>query len=157
MDRPINQVFLGGDSFHSLDSLDVQIQNMEMYRNKLQQLKALQNTQSSIKLIWDDIDNEIKPLTIDQKKKLFENNDYVELYTKLNELVQIELLNLVKAKIESTQEGKDLLEQQLKLVKKLKNTIIQETNKELELFKKFKDFSKLNPEVTYEEFIKAQM
>ena len=72
-------------------------------------------------------------------------------------MVQSELLNLVKGRIESTQEGKDLLQRQLKIVKKLKGKIIQETNREMEMFRKFREFSKQHPEVTYDEFIKANI
>ena len=157
MNRPINQVFLGSDPYHTLDDIDIQIQNMENYRNKLQQLKALQAQQTPIKLIWDDIDAEVRPMSEEQKKRMFDDAEYVETYTKLNEMVQIEILNLVKSKIESTTEGKELLSQQLKIVKRLKSEIINETNREMEMFKRFKEFSKLNPGVTYEEFIKASM
>jgi hypothetical protein len=157
MNRPINQVFLGGDPYHTFDDIDIQIQNMENYRNKLQQLKALQTQQTPVKLIWDDIDAEVRPMSDEQKKRMFDDAEYVETYTKLNEMVQIEILNLVKAKIENTTEGKELLSQQLKIVKRLKSEIINETNREMEMFKRFKEFSKLNPGVTYEEFIKASM
>lgn len=157
MNRPINQVFLGGDSYHTLDDIDIQIQNMENYRNKLQQLKALQAQQTPVKLIWDDIDAEVRPMTDEQKKRMFDNAEYMETYIKLNEMVQNELLNLVKVKIENTSEGKELLSHQLRIVKKLKSDIINETNREMEMFKRFKEFSKLNPEITYEEFIKANI
>lgn len=157
MNRPINQVFLGSDPYHTFDDIDIQIQNMENYRNKLQQLKALQAQQTNVKLIWDDIDAEVRPMTDEQKKRMFNDAEYVETYSRLNEMVQNEILNLVKAKIENTQEGKELLTQQLRIVKRLKSDIISETNKEMELFKRFKEFSKLNPGVTYEDFIKANM
>lgn len=156
MNRPINQVFLGSDPYHSLDDLDLQIQNMENYRNKLQQLKVLQS-QAQQKLVWDEIDAEVRPMTDEQKRKMFENTEYVEVYSKINEMVQNEILNLVKAKIENTPEGKELLSQQLKIVKQLKSNIINETNREMEMFKRFKDFSKMNPGITYEDFIKANM
>lgn len=157
MNRPINQVFLGSEPYHSLDDIDVQIQNMENYRNKLQQLKALQAQQNPVKLIWDDIDAEIRPMSEEQKKRMFDDAEYVEVYSKLNEMVQTEILNLVKGRIESTVDGKDLLSRQLKIVKRLKSDIINETNREMEMFKKFKEFSKVNPGITYEEFIKASI
>ena len=157
MNRPINQVFLGSEPYHSLDDIDVQIQNMENYRNKLQQLKALQVQQNPVKLIWDDIDAEIRPMSEEQKKRMFDDAEYVEVYSKLNEMVQTEILNLVKGRIESTVDGKDLLSRQLKIVKRLKSDIINETNREMEMFKKFKEFSKVNPGITYEEFIKASI
>jgi hypothetical protein len=157
MNRPINQVFLGSEPYMPLDDIDIQIQNMENYRNKLQQLKAMQTQQTNVKLIWDDIDAEIRPMSDDQKKRMFDDVEYVETYTKLNELVQNELLNLVKGKIENSIEGKELLSRQLRIVKRLKSNIINETNREMEIFKKFKEYSKMNPGVTYEEFIKDKM
>jgi hypothetical protein len=157
MNRPINQVFLGSEPYHSLDDIDIQIQNMENYRNKLQQLKALQVQQNPVKLIWDDIDAEIRPMSEEQKKRMFDDAEYVEVYSKLNEMVQTEILNLVKGRIESTVDGKDLLSRQLRIVKRLKSDIINETNREMEMFKKFKEFSKVNPGITYEEFIKASI
>lgn len=155
--RPINQVILGGDPlFNPIDSLEAQIQNAELYRQRLQQLKSIQ-TSTPVKLIWDDIDAEISPLSDEQKQLLLQDSEYAETYIRINELVQIELLNLVKNKIENTEEGKELLNKQLKTIKKLKSSIIKETNREMELFKKFKEYSKMNPSVTYEEFIKANM
>ena len=69
-------------------------------------------------------------------------------------MVQAEVLNLVRGKIEASEDGKHLLEEQLKLVKLLKSKIVEVTNKEMELFKAFKEASKTNPNLTYEEFLK---
>ena len=68
-----------------------------------------------------------------------------------------EILSLVKGRIEATPEGKELLQRQLKIVRSLKSKIIQDTNREMEMFRKFREFSKAHPEVTYDEFIKANM
>ena len=50
---PVNQVILGGDSmFNSnLDDLDVQIQRMEAYRQKLKQLKEKRSNMSWLYVI----------------------------------------------------------------------------------------------------------
>ena len=151
---PINQVILGGNPIvDNLDSLDIQIQKMEEYRKQLQRLKNQQvPTQQS--LIWDSIDAELSPMSDEQKEKLFSDSEYATIYNRLQMIVQAELLNLVKARIESTQEGKDLLEAQLKLTRKLKSQIIEDTNKEMQLFNKFKEFSRTNPGITYDEFLR---
>lgn len=157
---PVNQVILGGDSmFNSnLDDLDVQIQRMEAYRQKLKQLKESQQQQPIQKsLIWDQIDAEITPMSSGQKNRLLNNADYVDTYNELQSIVQVELLNLVKAKIENTEKGKELLSKQLKIVKKLKTKIIEDTDREMELFKKFKEYSKKHPDTSYDEFIKENM
>lgn len=157
MNAPINQVILGGDPMlTSIDNMDSQIQMMEKYIKRLQQQKRMQSEQNK-SLIWDEIDNEVKPMTDEQRNVLFMDEDYVEVYTKIQGIVQAKLLNLVKGKIESSPEGKELLQSQLKIVKKLKSKIVQETNREMEVFRKFREFSKNNPEVTYEEFIKQNM
>lgn len=152
---PVNQVFLGSDPMmSSLEDLDMQIQRMEAYRNKI---KQMQNKPQVTKLIWDEVDAEVSPMTEEQKARLFQNEDYVMNYNEIQALVQMEILNLVKGRIESTERGRELLSSQLKIVKKLKTKIIDDTNKEMELFKRFKEFSKTNPTVTYEEFIKSNM
>lgn len=157
---PINQVIVGGDPLlgNSIvgNSIEEQLQLLEKYKQNLEVAKQMQqNVQHKTqKLIWDDIDVEVTSLSDEQKEKLFLDEDYQEIYSKLQLLVQSELLNLVKTKIENTNDGKELLQNQLKLVKKLKAKIIQETNKEIETFKKFREFSKSNPGITYEDFIK---
>lgn len=154
---PINQVILGNpDPMSSLNDIDAQMQMMDNYRAKLQQLKAVQNQQVP-KLIWNDIDAEINSLSDEQKQCLFQNEEYVNIYTQIQSIVQTELLNLVKSKIESTQEGKELLQRQLNTLRKLKVKIVEDTNREMELFKRFKEYSSKNPGVTYEEFLKSNV
>lgn len=154
---PINQVILGNDPLlNNLDDLDNQLKKMELYKQKLQQLKEMQDSTTK-QSIWDDIDREISPMSDEQKNKLFQNDEYVEVYTKLQSIVQTELLGLVKGKIENTEVGKDLLTKQLKIVRELKSKIINDTNMEMELFKKFKEYSKDHPTASYEEFLKNNL
>ena len=164
---PVNQVILGGGdpllgSSVVGNSLDEQLQLIEKYKQNLEAAKQLRQQAQPIqqptqRLIWDEVDAEITPMTDEQKAMLLQDEDYVDTYTKIQTMVQNEILNLVKSRIENTPEGKELLRSQLKIVKKLKGKIIQETNREMEMFRKFREFSKTNPEVTYEEFIKANM
>lgn len=150
---PVNQVFLGNsDPLLSQNDINNQIQLLKQYEAQLalMQKKGTLHTD----LIWDDIDREVLSLTDLQKSKFLEDKEYVEISNALQNMVQIELLNLVKAKIENTEEGKDLLQRQLRLVKKLKTKIIEDTNNEMAIFKKFQEFSKDNPNLTYDEFVK---
>lgn len=120
-------------------------------------LKQLQDQQSTQKLIWDEIDAEIRPLSEEQKFRLLQNPEYADVYSRLQGMVQNEIINLVKGRIENSQEGKDLLTAQLNLVRKLKGHIVEETNKEMEVFRKFKEYSKQHPDARYEDFIKDNM
>ena len=158
---PLNQFILGGDSMFSsnLDDIDTQIQRMELYRQRLKQIKESQQIQNSQpqRLIWDEIDSEITPMSSEQKNRLLQDQDYTSIYTELQSMVQSELLNLVKAKIEGSERGKDLLQKQLKIVRKLKTKIIEDTDREMEMFKRFKEYSKEHPNTSYDEFIKETM
>ena len=158
---PLNQFILGGDSMFSnnLDDIDTQIQKMELYRQRLKQIKESQQIQNSQpqRLIWDEIDSEITAMSSEQKNRLLQDQDYTSIYTELQSMVQSELLNLVKAKIEGSERGKDLLQKQLKIVRKLKTKIIEDTDREMEMFKRFKEYSKEHPNTSYDEFIKETM
>ena len=158
---PLNQFILGGDSMFSnnLDDIDTQIQRMEAYRQRLKQIKESQQIQNSQpqRLIWDEIDSEITPMSSEQKNRLLQDQDYTSIYTELQSMVQSELLNLVKAKIEGSERGKELLSKQLKIVRKLKTKIIEDTDREMEMFKRFKEYSKEHPNTSYDEFIKETM
>lgn len=165
---PVNQVILGGDPLLGGsvigNSLDEQLQLLERYKQNLeaakqmkQQLQQPTSQPTSQKLIWDDIDAEVEPMTDEQKSKLLQDEDYAETYTKIQNMVNAELLNLVKGRVESTPEGKELLSHQLKTVKRLKSKIIDETNREMEMFRRFREYSKQHPGVTYDEFIKANV
>lgn len=172
---PVNQFILGGSdpllypSEKMTNSIDEQIaflQSQKQAINEAYRRNVIPNANNGVTQnqqvtqqpttqgIWDAIDAEIAPLTQEQQNMLLSNQDYVNNYNALQSMVQAEVLNLVRGKIEASEDGKHLLEEQLKLVKLLKSKIVEVTNKEMELFKAFKEASKTNPNLTYEEFLK---
>ena len=155
---PINQITIGGDPLLSSQGFNIeeQLRQLEVRKQTLESMKQLNPQAMQQSYIWDSIDAEVKVLSPEQLSKLFENQDYVAIYTRIQELVNIEILNLVKYRIENSTEGKQLLQEQLNIVKKMKPLIIEETNREVELFKRFREYSKNNPDITYEEFIKSK-
>lgn len=153
---PINQITIGGDPLlnNAGFNIEEQLRQLELRKQSLESMKQLNTQAMPNSLIWDTIDSEVKVLSQDQLNKLFENEDYVRTYTRIQELVNNEILNLVKPRIENTSEGKQLLQEQLTLVRKMKPKIVEDTTREVELFRRFREFSKTNPDVTYEDFIK---
>ena len=154
---PVSQINIGGDPLLNTQGFNIeeQLRQLDLRRQALESMKQL-NPQAipNTSIIWNEIDTEVKVLSNEQLQKLFENEDYVRTYTRIQELVSAEILNLVKPRIESTPEGKQLLQEQLKLVRKMKPKIVEDSNREVELFRRFREFSKTNPEVTYDEFLK---
>lgn len=136
--------------------LDEQLKLAEQRLAALQEINKSRNSNmQSRSPIWDTIDREIEPLTQDQRIKLQNNESYLESYTQLNSMVQSALVDLVKGTIENSEEGKRILEEQLRIIRELKGKIIEDSNKEMELFRKFKEFSKSNSDTTYEDFLKT--
>lgn len=149
---PVNQFIVQGDNSYQVPDIDAQMRMLEDYKAKLAQYSKTQNRTS----IWGKIDEEVSSLNDIEKQKLFANEEYAANDAKLRAIVQDELLKLVKDKIECGT-GKSILENQLEVVKKLKQQIINDTNREIDLFNKFKEYSKTNPNITYDEFIKLTL
>ena len=154
---PVSQINIGGDPLLTTQGYNIeeQLRQLELRRQSLESLKQL-NPQAmpNSSIIWNEIDSEVKVLSNEQLQKLFENEDYVRIYSRIQELVNTEILNLVKPRIESSPEGKQLLQEQLNIVKKMKPKIVEDSNREVELFRRFREFSKTNPDVTYDDFLK---
>lgn len=165
----MNNVFLGspdpllGAVIDPSAGLEERMAMIEAYQKKLAELKQARaqaaqsqpQAQPTTPSVWAEIDAEVYPLSDEQKMKLAQDEDYAQNDFAIQQMVQTEILNLVKGKIESSQEGGELLKNQLSIVRKLKKKIIEETNHEMEAFRRFREYSKSHPNVTYEEFIKT--
>lgn len=123
-------------------------QLIEEYRRKVEM-------QGSRTPLWDKIDNEIAPLTDEQKRVVFDDEDYKAIQVELGQMVQEQILRIVKPQIEGTEKGKELLSKVYDIAVLAKKKAISETNKEMELFKRWQSYSVAHPEATYAEFIKS--
>lgn len=125
---PVTQFILGNSdpllypSEKMTNSIDEQIaflQSQKQAINEAYRRNAIpnanngttQNQQVPTQGIWDAIDAEIAPLTQEQQNMLLNNQDYVNNYNALQSMVQAEVLNLVRGKIEASEDGKHLLEE----------------------------------------------
>lgn len=123
---PVTQFILGNSdpllypSEKMTNSIDEQIaflQSQKQAINEAYRRNAIpnanngttQNQQVPTQGIWDAIDAEIAPLTQEQQNMLLNNQDYVNNYNALQSMVQAEVLNLVRGKIEASEDGKHLL------------------------------------------------
>lgn len=121
---------------------------IEEYRRKAEM-------QGSRTPLWDKIDAEIAPLTEEQKKAVFADEEYIAIQAELGQMVQEQILRIVKPQIEGNEKGKELLGKVYDIAVVAKKKAISETNKEMELFKKWQAYSVAHPEATYAEFINA--
>lgn len=161
---PVNQFILGGSdpllypSEKMTNSIDEQIaflQSQKQAINEAYRRNAIPNANNGVTQnqqvtqqpttqgIWDAIDAEIAPLTQEQQNMLLNNQDYVNNYNALQSMVQAEVLNLVRGKIEASEDGKHLLEEQLKLVKLLKSKIVELCDVYVAINAQYHDYAKL--------------
>lgn len=123
------------------------LQLIEEFRKKTEQ--------GSRTPLWDKIDAEIAPLTDEQKKAVYSDEDYIAVQAEISLMVQEYMLRMVKPQIEGNERGRELLGKMYDITVVAKKKAIQEANKEMELFKKWQEYSVANPNATYSEFIKA--
>lgn len=105
--------------------------------------------------IWDKIDAEVSALTDEQKKLLANDEDYKAVQEELAIKVQEHLLQLIKPRVEATEDGQKLLQKVYDAAVLAKKKVVAESNKEMEIFKQWQAFSVSHPEATYQQFIEA--
>lgn len=121
---------------------------IEEYRRKAE-------LQGSRTPLWDKIDAEIAPLTEEQKRAVFADEEYIAIQAELGQLVQEQILRIVKPQIEGTEKGRELLGKVYDIAVVAKKKAIAETSKEMELFKRWQAYSVAHPDATYSEFMKS--
>lgn len=143
-----------------ITQLDNQIQQLTAAKSQIQSqlgnpnqnMQPAQPVQPQQVNLWDEIDKEVCSLNNDQQAILAKDNVYNNVSAELQMLIQQELINSVRDKVANSPRGKELLEKQLNNIRAKKDGIIEEANKELELFKKFQIAAQANPKLTYVDF-----
>lgn len=103
--------------------------------------------------LWTKIDAEIANIDKYTSDALSTDENYKTINTQLQNIVQQELLFLVRDKVEQREDGKQLLEKQLQIIKQIKSNVSDKRNKDIDLFNRFKEYSRIHPETTYEQFL----
>lgn len=145
---------LAGNAYSHQDyfkGLDEEIARLNELRRNLTKQSVSNRKEVSL---WDEIDKEVSALTNEQKSILGQDETYVSIDRELQMMIQQELINSVKGIVENNPNGRKLLEAQLKNIRDKKSQIVEASNKEMELFKKFQVAVQVNPNLTYAEFIK---
>ena len=157
---PVTQFILGNSdpllypSEKMTNSIDEQIaflQSQKQAINEAYRRNAIpnanngttQNQQVPTQGIWDAIDAEIAPLTQEQQNMLLSNQDYVNNYNALQSMVQAEVLNLVRGKIEAVKMVNIYLKSNLNLLSYLKVKLLKLLTKKWNCLKLLKKLVKL--------------
>jgi hypothetical protein len=82
------------------------------------------------------------------------DEEYLAKQSELQQIINEQVLMIVKPYVEQSERGKQLLGEVYDVVQVAKKKAVQETNKEMELFRQWQDYSRKHPEATYAEFLK---
>lgn len=108
-------------------SMDAQINDWAQKIVELQKQRGAINMQpqQSKTPLWDEIDKVTDSLTEAQKNYLNQNQDYVESYQEVANMLQREYLRVTRPMVEQTKDGKEALERHLALIKRLRKNAMQ--------------------------------
>lgn len=137
-----------GNSNHSDDELDDIISSLTKLNRGIKRISKREACERILHCSPSSFDNYIKLGLIPRGHKEYG-------FKELQLMIQEELINSVKDKVAASPRGKELLEKQLNNIKVKKEEIIKEANKNIEVFKRFQEAARLNPNLTYAEFVKS--
>lgn len=100
--------------------------------------------------IWDEIDRIVSSLNDQERAVLNNNKEYYDNSMAIQEMVNSEVLLLVKGRIEGSAEGKAVLEQQLSFVRRTSKIAKEETARRDALFR---EYVTEHSDMTWQEFI----
>lgn len=86
---------------------------------------------------WDEIDKIMDSLTDAQKNYLNQNQDFVESYQDVANILQREELRIIRPLVEQTKDGKEALDKHLSLIKKLKKNAMQAEEEKTALWNEY--------------------
>ena len=138
-----------------ISNIDNQIAQLNQLRQRTIDMysRGIGNSPSTGESLWNKIDTEISNCDKYVLDIICKDERYIAINNQLNNIVQQELLLLVRDKVEQREDGKRLLEKQLEIVKSIKESSKEQRDEEMMLFARFKEYSKLHPATTYEEFL----
>ena len=130
------------------------LQELERRKQEIaiQQQQILQRASSSQTPIWDKIDEEVSTLSDDLKGAMMDDEEFAQINAKVTALVQYEQLKLVKARVESSAEGKALLQDLLKATQRVKGALETAQKNAYSEYEAFMVASAKNPKLTLQEF-----
>lgn len=132
-------------------------QMIEQRKQALQQIKAQmeqpQQAQQSPTPVWDEIDSITQGLSDKEFELISGNDEFVESQNAVMQILQAKYMRMMRPMVEGCQEGKDVLERHLTLLKRLRKSASSEVDKEINDFQEYKE---KYPDIPYTEYLKMK-
>lgn len=127
---------LGGQQNQALEQFN---QEWAQKLAELQKQKSIFNMQpqQTKTPMWDEIDKIMDGLTDTQKKYLNSNEEFIESYKNVANILQREELKIIRPLVEQTKDGKESLERHLALIRKLRKNAMQAEEEKTALWNEY--------------------
>lgn len=133
-------------------SLAAQKQKYIQLRSQMSEQQPLQQPQSQTP-VWDEIDSITAQMTQKEFDKLVANDEFKESSERLAQLIQATQLAQIRPVIEGSQQGRDILDRHLTIIKRLKKSVSAEVDEELDDFQLYKE---KYSDIPYSEYLKMK-
>lgn len=133
-------------------SLAAQKQKVIQLRSQMSEQQPAQPTQSQTP-VWDEIDTITAQMTQKEYEKLMNNDEYKESCKRLAKYIEAIQLSQLRPVIEATQQGRDILDRHLTIIKRLKKSVSAEVDEELDDFQLYKE---KYSDIPYSEYLKMK-
>lgn len=132
-------------------------QMIEQRKQALQQMKSQieqpQQPQQSRTPVWDEIDGIVDCLSDNERELIFNNDEFIESNNAVMKILQEKYLQMMRPVVEGCQEGKDVLERHLTLIKRLRKSAASEVERRIDEYNEYKE---KYADMTYNEYVKMK-
>lgn len=161
---PGNNFFFTGGSdplLGTTPSYDAQCKELEHMKQivahreqMLRQVKTqIEQPQQSGTPVWDEIDSITQGLSEKEFELISNNDEFIESQNTVMQILQAKYMQMMRPVVEGCQEGKDILERHLTLLKRLRKSASSEVDREINDFQEYKE---RYADMPYSEYLKMK-
>lgn len=117
------------------------------------QVEQPQQPQQSRTPVWDEIDSITQGLSDKEFELISNNSEFIESQNAVMQILQTKYMQMMRPVVEGSQEGKDILDRHLTLLKRLRKSASSEVDKEINDFQEYKE---KYADMPYSEYLKMK-
>lgn len=148
---------LMGGATYQAPNIDEKIEQLKQVQQQLeiqkQQMSSRPEMVKASAPVWDEIDKVTTSLSEREFELINGNEEFQQSQQVVMSILQREYMRIMRPIVENTKDGKDALDKHLTLVKRLKKSVTDENNKNLELFN---EYTEKYSDMTYSDFLKMK-
>jgi hypothetical protein len=143
----MNNIFVSDPLLSQQNDYGQRIEELRKMQEELERRTMKQ--QPSQSPVWDEINRVMSDMSDREYEYLREDEGFKQSEQRIASILNEEYMKVMRPIVEGTQEGKEALENHLKLVRSIRKKAVKESDKEMGLFK---EYMEKYPHMTYKEF-----